>query len=63
VLAAVGNKYGVTFNLKDKDLCKLKLTATFDNESLDAVLEVLKLVHNLQFVKNGKDYLVVKKTG
>ena len=60
VLGAIGQKYGVTFSLADKDLCQLKLTATFDNESLDSVLEVLKLVHNLQFVNNGKDYLVNK---
>jgi len=63
VLAAVGKKYGVTFNLAEKDICNLKLTATFDNDSLDAVLEVLKLVHNLQFVNNGKDYLVSKNPG
>ena len=63
VLSAVGQKYGVTFNLADKDLSQLKLTATFDNETLDAVLEVLQLVHNLQFVNNGNDYLVKKKAG
>lgn len=63
VLSAVGQKYGVTFNLDDKNLAKLKLTATFDNETLDAVLEVLQLVHNLQFVNNGKDYLVKKNAG
>ncbi|NVO21060.1 MAG: FecR domain-containing protein [Bacteroidetes bacterium] len=61
VLTAVGQKYGVTFNMADKDLSQLKLTATFDNETLDAVLEVLQLVHNLQFVNNGNDYLVKKK--
>jgi transmembrane sensor len=63
VLSAVGQKYGVTFNLAEKDLSQLKLTATFDNETLDAVLEVLQLVHNLQFVNNGNDYLVKKKAG
>jgi len=63
VLSAVGQKYGVTFNLAEKDLSLLKLTATFDNETLDAVLEVLQLVHNLQFVNNGNDYLVKKKAG
>jgi len=63
VLYAVGQKYGVIFNLEDKQLASLKLTATFDNETLDAVLEVLKLVHNLQFVNNGSDYLVKKSAG
>jgi transmembrane sensor len=63
VFNAVGQKYGVKFNLAEKDLSLLKLTATFDNETLDAVLEVLQLVHNLQFVNNGNDYLVKKKAG
>lgn len=63
VFSIIGKKYNVHFNVNNKDLCQLKLTATFDNESLDAVLEVLKLVHNLQIVNNGKDYLVEKKAG
>jgi len=63
VLEAIGQKYKVTVKMETNDLEKLKLTATFDNEPLDAVLEVLTLVHNLQIVNNGKDYLVKKKTG
>jgi ferric-dicitrate binding protein FerR (iron transport regulator) len=58
VMEVVGEKYGVTFHIKDSELSRLKLTATFDNESLDSVLEVLSLVHKLQFTHNGKDYLV-----
>jgi len=63
VLDAIGQKYRVKIRMENKDLEKLKLTATFDNEPLDAVLEVLTLVHNLQIINNGKDYLVKKKTG
>jgi len=58
VLDVVGKKYGVTFQKENNYLAQLKLTATFDNESLDSVLEVLRLVHKLHFTKNGKDYLV-----
>ena len=58
VITVVGNKYGVKFHTENKRLSQLKLTATFDNESLDSVLEVLSLVHKLQFTHNGKDYLV-----
>ena len=58
VITVVGNKYGVKFHTENKRLSRLKLTATFDNESLDSVLEVLSLVHKLQFTHNGKDYLV-----
>jgi ferric-dicitrate binding protein FerR (iron transport regulator) len=60
VLTEVGAKYGVTFHMDNKELSRLKLTATFDNESLDSVLEVLSLVHKLQFTRNGTDYLVKK---
>jgi transmembrane sensor len=63
VMAVVGEKYGVTFHIDSAELSHLKLTATFDNESLDSVLEVLRLVHKLQFTHNGKDYLVKKVTG
>ena len=60
VFDAVGKKYDVTFHMSDTELAKLPLTATFDNESLESVLEVLKLFHKLQFTHNGKDYLVKK---
>jgi len=61
VMVVVGKKYGVNFHMDNSELSRLKLTATFDNESLDSVLEVLSLVHKLQFTHNGKDYLVAKK--
>jgi len=60
VMDVVGKKYDVTFHMNNSELSKLKLTATFDNESLDSVLEVLSLVHKLHFTNNGKDYLVKK---
>jgi len=63
VMEVVGKKYGVNFKLENSELSQLKLTATFDNESLDSVLEVLGLVHKLRFTNNGKDYLVKKVTG
>jgi len=60
VMEVVGKKYGVNFHMSNPGLSRLKLTATFDNESLDSVLEVLSLVHKLQFTHIGKDYLVKK---
>jgi len=63
VLQVVGKKYGITFHISDPELSRLKLTATFDNESLGSVLEVLRLVHKLQFSNNGKDYLVRHSAG
>jgi ferric-dicitrate binding protein FerR (iron transport regulator) len=58
VMEVVGKKYGVNFQMDTAELSSLKLTATFDNESLDSVLEVLSLVHKLQFTHSGTDYLV-----
>ena len=58
VMDVIGDKYDVKFHTENVKLSQLKLTATFDNESLDSVLEVLSLVHKLQFTHNGKDYLV-----
>jgi ferric-dicitrate binding protein FerR (iron transport regulator) len=63
VLKVVGKKYNVNIHFDDAELANLKLTATFDNESLDSVLEVLSLIHKLQFTHNGNDYLVKKVTG
>jgi len=60
VMEDIGKKYDVSFRISDPQLSKLKLTATFDNDSLEAVLEVVKLVHKLQITNNGKDYLVSK---
>ena len=58
VMEVVGKRYGVNFQMDTAKISRLKLTATFDNESLDSVLEVLSLVHKLQFTHNGNDYLV-----
>jgi transmembrane sensor len=60
VFSAISNRYGVSFNLKDKQLDNLRLTATFDNESLDSILQVVQIVHSVKFTKTGKDYLVTK---
>ncbi len=61
VFDAIGNRYGVSFDIKNKQIKNLRLTATFDkDQSLDSVLEVIRLVHSVEFVKTGKDYLVTK---
>jgi transmembrane sensor len=60
VFSAISSRYGVSFNVKDKQLDDLRLTATFDNESLDSILQVVQLVHSVKFTKTGKDYLVTK---
>lgn len=60
VLEALSNRYGISFNVTDKQIENLKLTATFDNESLDSILEVIQIVHSVKIRQTGKDYLVTK---
>jgi len=60
VLNALNQKFGAKFLVRDSELKQLRLTAQFDNESLDSVLDDLRLVFDIQIIKNGKDYLIVK---
>jgi ferric-dicitrate binding protein FerR (iron transport regulator) len=60
VLETLGSRYDVSFNVTDKQIENLRLTATFDNESLDSILQVIQLVHSVKISKTGKDYLVTK---
>jgi len=60
VLYALNQKFGANFVIRDNELKQLRLTAKFDNESLDSVLDDLRLVFNVEIQKNGKDYLIVK---
>ena len=57
---ALGNRYNVLFNISDQQISNLRLTATFDNESLDSILEVIRTVHSVEISKSGNDYLVTK---
>jgi len=60
VLETLSSRYEVSFNVTDKQIENLRLTATFDNESLDSILQVIQLVHSVKITKTGKDYLVTK---
>jgi transmembrane sensor len=60
VLNALNQKFGAKFIVHNNELKQLRLTATFDNESLDSVLDDLRLVFDIGIQKNGKDYLIVK---
>ncbi len=63
VLSEIEKFYAVKFYIADKDLLQLKLNATFENESLDSVLEVLKLVHHVDFIPTSGGYFVKKSRG
>lgn len=60
VFEALSSRYDISFSISEKQIENLKLTATFDNESADSILEVIRLVHSLKITKTGKDYLVTK---
>jgi ferric-dicitrate binding protein FerR (iron transport regulator) len=60
VLYALNQKFGANFVIRDNGLKQLRLTAKFDNESLDSVLDVLRLVFDIKIQQNGKDYLILK---
>jgi transmembrane sensor len=61
VLNALNQKFGANFVIRNDELKQLRLTARFDNESLDSVLDDLRLVFDIDIQKSGKDYLIVKK--
>ncbi|MEI6750548.1 MAG: FecR domain-containing protein [Bacteroidota bacterium] len=60
VLFALNQKFGARFVIHDNELKQLRLSAIFDNESLDSVLDDLRLVFDIKIQKNGKDYLIAK---
>ena len=60
VLSDVSKNYHVQLNYNPKELAGLKLTADFENEDIDAVIEVISLVHHLKFTANEKGFLVTK---
>lgn len=60
VLNALNQKFGANFIMSNSELKKLRLTAKFDNESLDSVLDDLRLVFDIRIQQNGKDYLILK---
>lgn len=60
VLNDVSKNYHVQLSYNPEELAGLKLTADFENEDIDAVIEVISLVHHLKFTANGKGFLVTK---
>jgi transmembrane sensor len=60
VLDALKQKFGANFLIRDTELKQLRLTAKFDNESLDSILDDLRLVFDIKMQQDGKDYLISK---
>jgi len=58
VLKALEFKYQTPFIVDNQDVLNQRLTARFENDSLDNVLETLSLIFNLKFENNGRQILV-----
>jgi len=59
VLKALENKYETRFICDSPELLNQRLTARFENESLDEVTETLSLIFHARFEKKGSDILVL----
>ena len=63
VLRRIGRKYNVTFEVTNRDLLDLKYTATFIDESIEEVMQMLKTVSPITYKihyrtsVNDKQYL------
>lgn len=55
VAAHLEKMYKCRIIFKDSQLTKCKITATFENQPLDAVLNVLKATLNIDYTKQGKE--------
>ncbi len=50
--------YPCSITVANKEIDKCKLTATFDNDSLDKVVNLIAEILNLRVRKNGKDFIL-----
>lgn len=58
VLAAVGKHYGITFHINDPQLNKLRVTSSFDHDSVDKVLQVLETLLDIRIERQENSYVV-----
>ncbi len=58
VFKALENKYNIRFADAKPDLLNQRLTARFENESLNQVLETLSLIFNTEFSIHGAEVMV-----
>ncbi|HPG32367.1 MAG TPA: FecR domain-containing protein [Lentimicrobium sp.] len=54
VFKALETKYETRFLVENQDVLNLRLTARFENDSLDDVLETLSLIFNVKFENEGQ---------
>lgn len=59
VLEVLENSYGLKFSAKQHDCKGFLLTARFENESPESILETLEFVFKIKFIRQG-DYIVIQ---
>ncbi|MGB4653943.1 MAG: FecR family protein [Bacteroidales bacterium] len=58
VFEAIAKCYNTSFEVENSEVHDYQITANFDGESLQTVLQTIELIHNIKFVKNDKGYQV-----
>lgn len=58
VFEAISKCYNTSFEVENSKINDYQITANFDCESLQTVLQTIELIHNVKFVKNDKGYQV-----
>ncbi len=59
VISEVSNLYDIVLEIEDKDFLDCPLTTTFQDESLDDVLETIALLFNIEIKQDGRLYQLI----
>ena len=59
VINDIMNTYHCNIELSDTSMANLKITSTFDNDSIDDVLKSISIAFNFHIEKEGKKYILV----
>lgn len=59
VITDLEDTYHTDININDTSIASLKITSTFDNDSLEDILQSIALTFDLNIVKEGKKYTLV----
>lgn len=59
VISEISSLYGVVLEIEDKEFLDCPLTTTFQDESLDDVLETIALLFNIEIKQDGQLYQLI----
>lgn len=58
VIKTLTNNYNVKIEVKNNELNKLHLSATFKDQSINSIIEIISTSLNLKIVKSGSTYII-----